>query len=76
MRNLIELGKDNALPSTQNTRTIERRIRRACNQLGYRGALVYEHGHWWLTLGDGSIFDVVDADGHGSIDGFALERVS
>lgn len=65
-----------ALPSTQNTRAIERRIRRACRAWGYRGDLVYEHGHWWLTLPDGAIFDVVDAEGAGAIDGFALERVS
>lgn len=64
------------LPSTQNTRAIERRIRRVCSDLGYRGELVYEHGHWWLTLRDGSIFDVVDAQGGDAIDGFALERVS
>lgn len=65
-----------SLPSTINNRTIERRIRRAIRALGYRGDLVYEHGHWWLTLNDGSIFDVVDAEGGNSVDGFALERVS
>lgn len=67
------------LPSTQNTRAMERKIRRACNALGYRGHLVYEHGHWWLLLDDGSTFDVVDAGGLPSanvVDGFALERVS
>lgn len=67
------------LPSAQNTRAMERRIRRACNALGYRGDLVFEHGHWWLTLDDGSIFDVVDAGGlpnAQTIDGFMLERVS
>lgn len=64
------------LQSGQNTRAMERKIRRAARELGYRGDPVFEHGHWWLTLPDGSIFDVVDAEGPGSFDGFALERVS
>jgi len=64
------------LPTERNTRSTERRIRKAVRELGYRGELVYEHGHWWLTLPDGSIFDVVDASGENSVDGFALERVS
>jgi hypothetical protein len=64
------------LPSTRQTTRTERRIRAAVNALGYRGALVYEHGHWWLLLPDGAIFDVVDACGPGSVNGFALEAVS
>jgi hypothetical protein len=64
------------LPSQQNTRAMERRIRRAVNAMGYRGALVFEHGHWWLTLPNGEQFDVVDATGGKSVDGFDLERVS
>lgn len=64
------------LPSTINSRATERRIRRVVRELGYRGDLVYEHGHWWLILFDGSVFDVVDASGPGSHDGFSLERVS
>lgn len=67
---------EHTLPSTQNTRSMERRIRRVCRELGYRGDLVFEHGHWWLTLPDGSIFDVVDVQGGTAIDGFELERVS
>jgi hypothetical protein len=59
---------------------MEGRIRRACNALGYRGDLVFEHGHWWLLLDDGSMFDVVDASSQlpnaNVVDGFALERVS
>lgn len=65
------------LPTERNTPTMERRIRRALRELGYRrGDLVYEHGHWWLMLPDGSIFDVVDATGPGTAYGFGLERVS
>ena len=64
------------LQSEQQTRTVERRIRRVVREFGYRGTLVFEHGHWWLMLPDGSIFDVVDAEGPGSYDGFALERVA
>lgn len=68
---LVEL-----LPSQQNTRAMERRIRKAVRAMGYRGDLVFEHGHWWLMLPDGSAFDVVDASGGNSVDGFGLERVS
>jgi hypothetical protein len=68
--------KTTVLPTEQNIQAIERRIRRAINALGYRGDLVYEHGHWWLMLPDGGIFDVVDAEGPNTIDGFGLERVS
>lgn len=64
------------LPSTRQTTRVERAIRRAVRALGYRGDLVFEHGHWWLLLPDGSIFDVVDAVGPGSVGGFALEPVS
>lgn len=63
------------LPSTQDTRKIERQIRSAVRALGYRGDVVFEHGHWWLTLPDGSIFDVVDAEGPDTVNGFGLERV-
>ncbi len=64
------------LRSTQNTRKVEREIRSAVRSLGYRGDLVFEHDHWWLMLPDGSIFDVVDAEGPTTCNGFALERVS
>ena len=64
------------LPSTINTKAMERRVRRACSALGYRGELEYEHGHWWLILPDGSTFDVVDQDGGEAVDGFGLERLS
>mgnify|MGYP001565884350 CR=1 FL=1 len=47
------------LPTEQNTTRREREIRRLVRELGDRGDLVFEHGHWWLTFRDGSIFDVV-----------------
>ncbi len=65
-----------SLPTETNTRAMERRIRRAVSEMGYRGNLVFEHGHWWLMLRDGTIFDVVDAEGPTAVDGFGLERVS
>jgi len=64
------------LPSTQNNYYMERKIHRVVKALGYHGDLVFEHGHWWLILPDGSIFDVVDQIGGDAIEGFALERVS
>ncbi len=68
--------RTNELASTVNTSTVERKIRGAARDLGYRGDTVFEHGHWWLMLRDGSIFDVVDAIGPGSSRGFGFERVS
>ena len=64
------------LRSEHNTTTVERKIRSTVRALGYHGDVVYEHGHWWLVLRDGSVFDVVDTDGGNSVNGFALERVS
>jgi len=39
---------------------------------------VYEHGHWWLIADDPVednvvVFDVVDAEGGESVDGFDFE---
>ena len=73
---MAKTAKTTQLPSERQTDAVYRRIRAACRALGYRGDLVFEHGHWWLLLPDGSAFDVVDASGPGSVDGFALERVS
>ena len=64
------------LPSERQSTRTERRIRQAARALGYRGDVVFEHGHYWLMLPDGSIFDVVDAEGPNAINGFAFERVS
>lgn len=36
----------------------------------------FEHGHWWITLDDGSQYDVVDAEGSDTIGGFDFEMVS
>ena len=64
------------LPSMIKSKAVERRLRHACNALGYRGNLEYEHEHWWLVLPDGSVYDVVDQDSGEAVDGFALERIS
>lgn len=65
-----------ALPSEQNTRAMDRRVRRAALALGFRHFdTVFEHGHWWIILKSGEAFDAVDACGPGSIDGFSFEAV-
>ena len=63
-----------------NTRAMESRIYDAAlvhfnltSKRGMRAA--FEHGQWWLTLGNGSQFSVVDAEGPGSTDGFDFEMV-
>ena len=68
------------LPSTQNTKAVERRIRGA-----FRAAFrkrnfetFFEHGHWWVRLpgrDEDEVYDVVDAGGYGSTGGFGFERV-
>ena len=64
------------LPSQQNTRLIERKIAAAARVKGYRGFdLEFEHGHWWLILKTGEAFDVVDAEGGNSVNGFDFESV-
>ena len=64
------------LPSTVNTRTIERRIRAAARARGYRGFdLVFEHGHWWMLLKTGEAFDCVDTQRDRAVDGFDFESV-
>lgn len=65
------------LPSTIDAPHIRKRIESAAKKAFPRQAreLVYEHGHWWITV-DGAIYDVVDAEGGRSIDGFDFEEVS
>lgn len=70
----------NKLPSTQNTKAVERRIRGA-----FRAAFrkrkfetFFEHGHWWVRLpgrDEDEVYDVVDAGGYGSTGGFGFERI-
>lgn len=67
------------LPSTINTRTIERRVLSAARQiLGIRGVVAdFEHGHWWITdKKSGAQWDAVDAEGGRAVLGFDFELVT
>lgn len=72
------------LPSTINSPTIEKRIMTAARKRFHKRKgidLFFEHGHWWLRLigvGEDSedrTFDVVDAEGGESINGFDFEEI-
>ena len=67
---------DKPLPSTVETVKMERRIKAAFKtRFNVRGTAVFEHGHWWVTLGSAMTYSVVDAEGGESVDGFDFERV-
>lgn len=68
------------LPSTRNTAAIERKIRGAFRSLHRARTFetFFEHGHWWVRRprrDEDETYDVVDATGPGSENGFAFERV-
>ena len=72
------------LPSESNSTRIERLIRQAARQRFGQGKAspIYEHGHWWITLGNNLedtdlIYDVVDVKPPHDIGGtgFNFERV-
>jgi len=75
------------LPSTINTATTERRVRRAFRKWwwhGHTGNLNFEthfeHGHWWVVIhlprrGESQTFDAVDAVGGDAQHGFSFEEV-
>ena len=68
------------LPSTRNTPTVERKIRGAFRLLHRARTFetFFEHGHWWVRRprkDRDEVFDVVDASGPGSANGFGFERV-
>jgi hypothetical protein len=69
------------LPSTINAPTIEAKILTAARKkFGQRKGLIafYDHGHWWLHRGTKDYnysYDVVDAEGYGSIGGFDFELI-
>ena len=70
----------NKLPSTQNTKAVERRIRGAFRALFRKRNFetFFEHGHWWVRLpghDEDEVYDVVDAGGHGSAIGFGFEQI-
>lgn len=72
------------LQSCKNTQSMKNLVMKAARakfrrRTGLRA--VFEHGHWWLIVknyhgcdGDGT-FDVVDAEGPGSIYGLDFEEV-
>ena len=69
------------LISTQNTRKVEKLVRRAAAAEFGRGKAqpVYEHGHWWITVAndDGDeIYDVVDSYSSVADTGLSFEQVS
>ena len=69
------------LPSATDTRANEQRILKAARQLFRRRtglAAFFEHGLWWLKLDDGEDtrwYDVVDATGPDTAEGFGFEQV-
>jgi len=69
------------LPSTQNTDKIQERILKAAREkFNQRKGLYtfFEHGHWWIKVEvqyTERTFDVVDAEGCGTIDGFDFELI-
>lgn len=69
------------LLSTQETMAVERLIRRAAAvQFGrskaQKATPVFEHGHWWITLPNGAIYDVVDSSPSIAGTGLSFEQVS
>ena len=74
----MKMKETRKLPSERNNPTVERRVLAAAHthfhkRKGIRA--VFEHGHWWIVLDSGKIYDVVDAEGYGSINGFGFEGV-
>lgn len=74
------------LPSQRNTHTVKNLILKAARvRFKTRKGLhaFFEHGHWWLRVQkfdrhgveDVETYDVVDAEGPGSIYGFDFEEV-
>jgi hypothetical protein len=70
------------LKSTVNNKATQKKVKTAANKFfGHRKARpVFEHGHWWVTWYDENkdgqrSFDVVDAEGPGSVNGFGFEEV-
>ena len=65
------------LPSERNTDAVKKRVLTAAHKHFHKRTdvrAVFEHGHWWVQIG-GRNFDVVDAEGQGSVNGFGFEEV-
>ena len=74
--------KEEVLRSTIYTPAIDNRIQKAAATRFPRQqrSTFFEHGHWWLRITgkgdeDDRTYDVVDAEGGESIDGFDFEEV-
>jgi hypothetical protein len=72
------------LPSERDTTTMKTKVLAAAHKhFKKRKGITafFEHGHWWVRVDyypkrdEIQTFDVVDAEGHGSIDGFGFEEV-
>lgn len=66
------------LPSCESSKTMEKRVLKAAHKHFHKRAgivPVFEHGHWWIQIGCHT-YDVVDAEGPGTIGGFDFEEVS
>jgi hypothetical protein len=66
------------LLSEQNTRAVERLVKRAArSKLGLGLVTFFEHDQWWVERkATGAVWSVCDAMGPGTVDGFDFERVS
>lgn len=67
------------LKTTQNTPEREEEILTLfCGYDGHQQmSPVFEHGHWWIICSPcGASWDVCDAEGVGTINGYSLEQVS
>jgi len=65
------------LPSCENCETMKKRILSAARKYFHKRAGItafFEHGHWWLRVGCRT-YDVVDAGGGDSINGFDFEEI-
>lgn len=74
------LARSNYLASTDDSPNVEWKVKEAASQiLGVPGEYIsttFEHGNWWVTLPNGAVYDVVDAEGGSSVNGFDLEMVT
>ena len=78
----MSMPKEILLPSQTETPAVEKRIMKAAATRFPRmkKETFFEHGHWWLRVvgkgdEDDRTFDVVDAEGGQSINGFDFEEV-
>ncbi len=68
------------LQCTQNTKTVERKIRGAFRSQYHARTFetFFEHGQWWVRRprrDEDEMYSVHDAAGYGAANGFGFERV-